>query len=93
MRKLLQGSANLEFWETYKKLAEIYTALQSLDSRLAKGEGAVASDSAAVADTTKAVAAADSTKAAEKAAADKAAQQHPLLPNWLRFRACRATVA
>ncbi|MDQ9787876.1 hypothetical protein RFZ51_07060, partial [Acinetobacter baumannii] len=72
-----QGSANLEFWETYK-LAEIYTALQSLDSRLAKGEGAVASDSAAVADTTKAVAAADSTKAAEKAVADKAAQQHPL---------------
>ena len=77
VRKLLQGSANLEFWETYK-LAEIYTSLQSLDSRLAKGEGTVASDSAAVADTTKAVAAADSTKAAEKAAADKAAQQHPL---------------
>lgn len=75
VRKLLQGSANLEFWETYK-LSEIYTSLQSLDSRLAKGDAAVADTAAA--DTAKAVAAAaDSVKAAQKAA-DAAAQQHPL---------------
>ena len=45
VRKLLQGSANLEFWETYN-LAEVFPALQSLDSRLAKGDVAVADSTA-----------------------------------------------
>ena len=36
MRKLLQGSANLEFWETYNA-QEIAHYLQQLDSRLANG--------------------------------------------------------
>ena len=36
MRKLLQGSANLEFWETYNA-QEIAPYLQQLDSRLANG--------------------------------------------------------
>ena len=34
MRKLLQGSANLEFWETYNA-DEVIPYLQQLDSRLA----------------------------------------------------------
>ena len=67
VRKLLQGSANLEFWETYT-LNELQPALVEVDNRLAKGT--------ASADTT----AADSTAAKsveEKAAADAAAR-HPL---------------
>lgn len=51
MRKLLQGSANLEFWETYNA-SEIIPYLSQLDSRLANGE----QDTTAVADTTKAAA-------------------------------------
>ena len=67
VRKLLQGSANLEFWETYT-LNELQPALVEVDNRLAKGT--------TPADTT----AADSTAAKsveEKAAADAAAR-HPL---------------
>ena len=67
VRKLLQGSANLEFWETYT-LNELQPALVEVNNRLAKG--------AAPADTT----AADSASAKsvqEKAAADAAAR-HPL---------------
>ena len=41
MRRLLQGSANLEFWETYTS-QEIAPYLQQLDSRLANGETEVA---------------------------------------------------
>lgn len=37
MRKLLQGSANLEFWETYNS-DEIIPYLQQIDQRLANGE-------------------------------------------------------
>ncbi len=56
VRKLLQGSANLEFWETYT-LSEIYPTLQALDRRLAKADvDTVANDSTKTA--------ADSTKAA-----------------------------
>lgn len=54
MRKLLQGSANLEFWETYNA-QEIAPYLQQLDSRLANGGSE--SDTAKVAKT-------DSTKKA-----------------------------
>ena len=42
MRKLLQGSANLEFWETYNA-EEIIPYLQQLDQRLARGEQETAS--------------------------------------------------
>ena len=65
VRKLLQGSANLEFWETYT-LNEVYPTLQALDSRLAKGDAA---DSTAT----------DSTKAEKAPATKGAAAQHPLL--------------
>ena len=42
MRKPLQGSANLEFWETYNA-EEIIPYLQQLDQRLASGEQETAS--------------------------------------------------
>ena len=63
VRKLLQGSANLEFWETYT-LSEVMPSLTALDKRLAGND----------ADTT----AADTTKAAN-AKAKSVADQHPLL--------------
>ncbi|MBQ2787977.1 MAG: protein translocase subunit SecDF [Bacteroidaceae bacterium] len=48
VRKLLQGSANLEFWETYNA-AEILPALVSLNTKLAVAEPeAAAADTAAV---------------------------------------------
>ena len=72
VRKLLQGSANLEFWETYT-LNEIYPALQALDTRLAKGDVA---DSAAV----------DSTKAEASKAAQDAVSQHPLLSKLMQIQ-------
>ena len=68
VRKLLQGSANLEFWETYNS-QEIVPLLSQLNQRYAAG----ADVEAAPADSAKAeVAEADSTKAeapAEKASA------------------------
>ena len=68
VRKLLQGSANLEFWETYNS-QEIVPLLSQRNQRYAAG----ADVEAAPADSTKAeVAEADSTKAeaqAEKASA------------------------
>ena len=72
VRKLLQGSANLEFWETYT-LNEIYPALQALDTRLAKGDVA---DSATM----------DSTKAEASKAAQDAAAQHPLLSKLMQIQ-------
>ena len=83
VRKLLQGSANLEFWETYNS-DEIYQSLYDLDSRLAAANVGAADSTAAKADTTavaeaKAEAApADTTKAkgdlAAAVAGDKAAE-------------------
>ena len=68
VRKLLQGSANLEFWETYNS-QEIVPLLSQLNQRYAAGADA----EAAPADSTKAeLAEADSAKAespAEKASA------------------------
>ena len=57
MRKLLQGSANLEFWETYNA-QEIIPYLVQLDSQLANGgeeETKADTTAAAKADTTAAV--------------------------------------
>ena len=63
VRKLLQGSANLEFWETYNS-QEIVPLLSQLNQRYAAG----ADVEAAPADSTKAeVAEADSTKAEAQA--------------------------
>ena len=94
MRKLLQGSANLEFWETYNA-QEIIPYLVQLDSQLANGgEAETKSDTtaAAKADTTAAVKEApkskfqikkDTKKADVKATPEAqlaaAKKQHPLL--------------
>ena len=91
VRKLLQGSANLEFWETYNS-QEIVPLLAQLNQKYAILGGDTPADTIAVADTT-AVAAADTAKAAtsdlaakltkkdagkdEKAAAE-AKKQNPL---------------
>ena len=81
VRKLLQGSANLEFWETYT-LAEVQSSLMALDKRLAGGD--TAADTAA-ADSTKATAA----KAEKKdASADK---QHPLLSKLAQIQGMQPT--
>ena len=73
VRKLLQGSANLEFWETYNS-QEIYPLLAQLNQKYAAlgGNATVSSDSvaaAAAADTT-----AVDTTAAAAAANDLAAK-------------------
>ena len=47
VRKLLQGSANLEFWETYNS-NEVLPYLSQLDARFANNGETVAEDSAAV---------------------------------------------
>ena len=56
VRKLLQGSANLEFWETYNA-EEVYQTLYDLDARLAAanvGGEEVAADTTAVAEAAEA---------------------------------------
>ena len=94
MRKLLQGSANLEFWETYNA-QEIIPYLVQLDSQLANGgeeETKADTTAAAKADTTAAVKEApkskfqikkDTKKADVKATPEAqlaaAKKQHPLL--------------
>ncbi|MBQ8521106.1 MAG: protein translocase subunit SecDF, partial [Bacteroides sp.] len=87
VRKLLQGSANLEFWETYNS-AEITPSLQAVDNKLrdvlalAAGEEV---DTTAVATTESAVSATDSLAAALKgetvnneAALAQMKKEHPL---------------
>ena len=74
VRKLLQGSANLEFWETYNS-QEIVPLLASLNQKYAAmGDEATADSTAAAADTT-AVAAADTAKAATSNLAAKLAKK------------------
>ncbi len=51
VRKLLQGSANLEFWETYDA-QEVYQNLIDLDNRLAAVAGGIKDTTAVAADTT-----------------------------------------
>ncbi len=90
MRKLLQGSANLEFWETYNA-EEAIPYLQQLDQRMANGGEEVADT--AVADSAKNVVAKaakpkfqlkgakknNSAEAAANAATAQAKKLHPLL--------------
>jgi len=65
VRKLLQGSANLEFWETYNS-QEIYPLLATLNQKYAAMGGELKENTDTVAADTTAVAeaAADTTKAA-----------------------------
>lgn len=67
IRKLLQGSANLEFWETYNS-EEITPLLSQLDRRIAGGE-----TNAEAADTTKK----DTLQQKQTAKAEKPAQAQP----------------
>jgi SecD/SecF fusion protein len=70
VRKLLQGSANLEFWETYDN-KEIYPLLEQANTRLK--EILTPTDSTkSTADTTGAVVATDSSKAAPAVDSSKA---------------------
>ena len=64
IRKLLQGSANLEFWETYNA-SEIIPYLQQLDQRMASGDN----DTTTVKDTT--ATKVEDTKAVAKTAEPK----------------------
>ena len=90
MRKLLQGSANLEFWETFNA-DEIAPLLSQVDQRFANGgqEQAAADTAATKADTVKAAAKkeaklqlkgtdSEGAKASKKAEADMQ-KMHPLL--------------
>lgn len=90
MRKLLQGSANLEFWETFNA-DEIAPLLSQVDQRFANGgqEQAAADTAVAKADTVKAAAKkeaklqlkgtdSEGAKASKKAEADMQ-KMHPLL--------------
>ena len=61
IRKLLQGSANLEFWETYN-LSEIQGAIASLNQIQLTGGKAVAQADSTTADSTKAAAPAPAGK-------------------------------
>ena len=73
VRKLLQGSANLEFWETYNS-NEITPLLAQLNQRYAaQGGEPVEADTAAVAETVEAVA--DTVKAAAGDLAAKLAKK------------------
>ena len=67
VRKLLQGSANLEFWETYNA-EEVYQTLYDLDSRLAAANvgGEEKTDTAAVAEVAETETVADTAKAEAK---------------------------
>ncbi len=87
IRKLLQGSANLEFWETYNN-QEINPYLQQLDQRLAGGDtkaDTTATDSAKTSAATAKLALKAAKKAFGKAtgaasnADDALKKQHPLL--------------
>ena len=70
VRKLLQGSANLEFWETYNT-QEIVPFLINLDTKLAAALSGIKDE--APADSTEAVAQADEQQVEEKADTAKAA--------------------
>ena len=68
MRKMLQGSANLEFWETYNS-EEIAPYLQQLDTRIANGDNGEEKTDSVAADSTvakKEVAKAEPKKAEAK---------------------------
>ena len=72
VRKLLQGSANLEFWETYNS-QEIYPLLAQLNQKYAALNGNATADTTAVAAADSTAAAVDTTAAATNDLAAKLA--------------------
>ena len=85
VRKLLQGAANLEFYQTYT-LNDIAGALRQLSDQ-AKANTTVAADSTQTAET---AAATDSTKAAETKAAPAAKEGEMTLAQLTSFEALAA---
>jgi SecD/SecF fusion protein len=86
VRKLLQGSANLEFWETYN-LQEITSQLERLDGELAKSGVDTAKVEAKAEEETEEVAVADTTKSeveqlAEAVAKDSLADAKKDMEQW-----------
>ena len=86
VRKLLQGSANLEFWETYN-LQEITSQLERLDGELAKSGVDTAKVEAEAEEETEEVAVADTTKSeveqlAEAVAKDSLADAKKDMEQW-----------
>ena len=84
VRKLLQGSANLEFWETYNS-EEIIPALQSVDNKLRSVLAMTSEEASDTATVETAVSAADSLAAALKgetadneALLEQMKKEHPL---------------
>ena len=73
VRKLLQGSANLEFWETYNS-QEIAPLLSQLNQKYAINGGDVVEDEAAEGDSIAATEAVADTTTASAAASDLAAK-------------------
>ncbi len=69
VRKLLQGSANLEFWETYN-LTEIGQQLTAADHALAEALKSTKSSSTATTDTTATAAKSDLTAKADSATSE-----------------------
>ncbi|NEW84939.1 MAG: protein translocase subunit SecDF [Mariniphaga sp.] len=64
VRKLLQGTANLEFWETHEN-SEVYPFLLEANTRLREVNALAKAGISSVKDTSKLVSASDSTKASD----------------------------
>ena len=83
MRKLLQGSANLEFWETYNA-QEVMPYLNQLNARLANGgSDTTATDTSATA--AKKAPKFGKANAGKKALADVEAKRNPLLSKLMPY--------
>ena len=83
MRKLLQGSANLEFWETYNA-QEVMPYLNQLNARLANGgSDTTATDTSATA--AKKTPKFGKANAGKKALADVEAKRNPLLSKLMPY--------
>ena len=75
VRKLLQGSANLEFWETYNSQEIVPLMVQLNQKYAALGGDASASSDTIAADTTAVAEAADTTKTSTSSLASKLAKK------------------
>lgn len=84
MRKLLQGSANLEFWETYNA-QEIMPYLNQLNQRLANGDNDTTKTDTTKADVAKKAPKFGKAAAGKKNVADAEAKRNPLLSKLMPY--------
>jgi SecD/SecF fusion protein len=84
MRKLLQGSANLEFWETYNA-QEIMPYLNQLNARLANGGNDSTATDTTQTDSVKKPAKFGKAAASKKNLADAEAKRNPLLSKLMPY--------